>query len=201
MLNIGQTRWRSTSSISALVNGQKDISSGKRWRTKENVSMLFESELSSSFLVPSSNSRTFRKYYQSCMARQSIVTRRFYRVSFSRRKRKKKWGQQWTIVWFQEESVSKQADKLYSSLLWIRSMIKMAQGKSHATCYKQENSAIQKYLETLPEYSILVQLEARSTKRTAISFKKGETQFVQSSLRNRYAWRPRISFIKGKAWF
>ena len=31
-----------------------------------------------------------------------------------------------------------------------------------------KNRAIQKYLETLSEYSILVQLEARSTKRTAI---------------------------------
>ena len=31
-----------------------------------------------------------------------------------------------------------------------------------------KNRAIQKYLETLSEYSILVQFEARSTKRTAI---------------------------------
>ena len=38
-----------------------------------------------------------------------------------------------------------------------------------ATC---KNRAIQKYLVTLPEYSMLVQFEARSTKRTAIlSFK------------------------------
>ena len=31
-----------------------------------------------------------------------------------------------------------------------------------------KNRAIQKYLETLSEYSILVSFEARSTKRTAI---------------------------------
>ena len=33
---------------------------------------------------------------------------------------------------------------------------------------KSKNRAIQKYFETLSEYSILVQFEARSTKRTAI---------------------------------
>ena len=31
-----------------------------------------------------------------------------------------------------------------------------------------KNRAMQKYFETIPEYSILVQFEARSTKRTAI---------------------------------
>ena len=65
------------------------ISSGKRWRTKEKVSILLESELSSAIPVLSSNSRTFRKHNQSCIARQSTVTRRFYRVYFSRRKRKR----------------------------------------------------------------------------------------------------------------
>ena len=60
------------------------ISSGKRWRTK-----LLGSELSSSIPVPSSISRTFRKYNQSCIARQCTVTRRFYRVSSSRRKWKR----------------------------------------------------------------------------------------------------------------
>ena len=60
------------------------ISSGRRWRTKENVSILFESELSSSILVPSSNPRTFRKHNQSCIARQCTVTRRFYRENLSR---------------------------------------------------------------------------------------------------------------------
>ena len=52
----------------------------KRWKTEEKVSILLESELSSSILVPSSNPKTFRKYNQSCIARQCNVTRRFYRV-------------------------------------------------------------------------------------------------------------------------
>ena len=34
--------------------------------------------------------------------------------------------------------------------------------------FTSKNRAIQKYLETLSEYSILVQVEARSTKRTAV---------------------------------
>ena len=61
----------------------------KRWRTKEKDSILLGSELSSSILVPSSNSRTLRKYNQSCIARQCTVTRRFHRVYLSRLKRKR----------------------------------------------------------------------------------------------------------------
>ena len=68
---------------SALVNSQMDISSGKRWRTEEKVSILYEPELSSEIPVLSSNPRTFRKYNQSCIARQCTVTRRFYRVFFN----------------------------------------------------------------------------------------------------------------------
>ena len=68
---------------SALAKWQMDISSGKRWRTVEKVTILLESELSSSIPVPSSNSGTFRKYYQSCIARQCTFTRRFYREYYS----------------------------------------------------------------------------------------------------------------------
>ena len=55
----------------------------------EKVSILREPELSSEIPVPSSNPRTFRKYSQSCIARECTVTRRFYRVYLSRRKRKR----------------------------------------------------------------------------------------------------------------
>ena len=67
---------------------QMDISSGKKMEDRRKGSILLESELSSSIPVPSSNPRTFRKYHQSCIARQCTVTRRFYRVYLSRRKRK-----------------------------------------------------------------------------------------------------------------
>ena len=67
-----------------------DISSGERWRTAEKVPVLLEPELFSEIPVLSSNPRTFRKYNQSCIARQCTVTRRFYRVKKkSRRKRKR----------------------------------------------------------------------------------------------------------------
>ena len=60
---------------SALVNWHMDISSGKRWRRKEEVPMLFESESSTKNLVPSSNSTTFWRYrYWSCIPRQCTVT-------------------------------------------------------------------------------------------------------------------------------
>ena len=55
---------------------------------------------------------------------------------------------------------------LCSSLLWIRWRIKMSSGKFYATCQKQE-SRHTKHLETLSGHRILVQFEARSTKRTA----------------------------------
>ena len=55
-----------------------------------------------------------------------------------------------------------------------------------------KNRVIQKYLGIISEYSMLVQFEARSTKRTAI-IKQDQTQLIstthclQSSLRKRYA--------------
>ena len=47
-----------------------------------------EIELSSIIPVPPSNPWTFRKYNQSCFARECTVTTRFYRICSSRQKRK-----------------------------------------------------------------------------------------------------------------
>ena len=93
-------------------------------RAEEKVSILLESELPSSILVPSSNPRTFRKYNHSCIARHWIVTRKFHRVYFSRRKRKKLRS----IVdhGFIPGGVSpKTGRQAVFSLLWIRWIIKM----------------------------------------------------------------------------
>ena len=77
---------------------------------------LFESEISSEILVPSSNPRTFRKYNQSCIARQCTVTRRFRRVHLSRRKRKR--IEVNSESWFDSRrSQSQNRDKLCFSLL------------------------------------------------------------------------------------
>ena len=102
---------------SALVDRKIGISSGKKRRTKEKVSILLGSELSSSIPVRSSNPRRFRKYNQSCIARQCTVTRRFYRVYLSRRKRKR--IEVNSESWFdsRRSQSHKQADKLCSSLL------------------------------------------------------------------------------------
>ena len=75
-----------------------------------------------------------------------------------------------------------------------------------ATCHKQES-----------RHSIILRNDFRiqyfgaiwsSLKREDCSFtKQGQTQLssmthcLQSSLRKRYAWRPKISFMKGRAWF
>ena len=66
-----------------------DISSGERWRTEEKYRIVREPDLFSEIPSPSSNPRTFRKYNQTCIARQCVVTRRFYRENITRRKRKK----------------------------------------------------------------------------------------------------------------
>ena len=59
-----------------------DHRAGLLWErvTEVKVSILLESELSSSNLILSSSFKTFRKYYQSCIARQCTVTWRFHRV-------------------------------------------------------------------------------------------------------------------------
>ena len=67
-------------------------------------------------------------------------------------------------------------------------------GSGETLCdLSHKNRAKQKYLETLSKSSILVQFEARSTKRTAIYIKQDQTQFfstthcLHSSLKKRYA--------------
>ena len=81
------------------VEVKKDYVNAPHWSIEKWISVLakgggqkkrFQHCLNpSSIPLPSSNSRTFRKYYQSCIARQCIVTRRFYRLYLPRRKRKR----------------------------------------------------------------------------------------------------------------
>ena len=96
------------------------------------------------------------------------------------------------MVWFQAESDSGRSRWLWGNPLRL---------------VTNKIRAIHEYLETPPKYSILVQLEAGSRERLAILPNKvtcGRSPRYTGcgiSLRKRYAWRPRISLIKGKAWF
>ena len=139
---------------------------------------LLEPELSSEIPVPSSNPRTFRKYNQSCIARQCTVTRRFHRVYLSRRKRKR--IEVISESWF--DSRRSQSQNRHRSCVphcsesdgqsrWLRG--------NPMRLVTSMNRAIQKYLEILSGYSILVQFEARSTKRTAIFQKKIKRSYSQ----------------------
>ena len=71
------------------------------------------------------------------------------------------------MIWFQEESVSEQADKLHSVVNPMDNQDGLGE-RNPMRLVARKNRALQKYLETLSGYSILVQFEDRSTKRTAI---------------------------------
>ena len=136
----------------------------KGWRTEEKFSILLESELFSSIPVLSRNPRTFRKYNQSCVARQCTVTRRFHRVYLSRRKRKR--VEVNSESWF-DFRVSQSQNRQTSCVLHCCE----SDGFSRWLCMRlvtSKNRAMQKCLETLSGYSILVQFEVGSTKKTAI---------------------------------
>ena len=95
--DIGQTKVRQELKMApALVSKQVDRRSVTRWWSKEKDSIIFlKPDDPGRLLVPSSNSRSFRKSsfwkcsYRSCIARQCTVTRRFHRVCLSRRKGKR----------------------------------------------------------------------------------------------------------------
>ena len=111
----------------------------KRWRTKEKVSILLESELSSSILVFSSNSRTFRKnnHFLSRRVIHGLVPGG---VSL-------RTGRQ--AVFFTVVEPMDNQDGLGENLCDL------------------SQARIAPYLLTFSKYCILVQFEARSTKRTA----------------------------------
>ena len=54
-------------------------------------------------------------------------------------------------------------------------------GRDPMQLVKSKNRAIQKYLETLSGYSILVQFEARSTKRIVVFIKQDQTQLFSTT--------------------
>ena len=133
-----------------------DISSGKRWRTEEKVPILREPELSSSIPVPSNNSRTFRrKCYWSCIARQCTVAERNYRVPLPRRERKR--IEVNSESWFDSRRSQAQNRQTFCVLHCCESDGQPRWSRRNPVrLVTSKNRSIQKHLETLLEYSILV---------------------------------------------
>ena len=93
---------------------------------KQKVSILFETRSSRKNPVLSSHSRSFRKSlfwkcsYQSCIATQCTVTKGFSPSTFITSERERNWDQQCVTVWYQEDSVLRQADMPYFLPWWTR---------------------------------------------------------------------------------
>ena len=150
-----------------------DIISGKRWRTEGKVSMLRDSEESSSILVLSSNPRTFRKYTQSCIARKCIVTERIYRVFFYHVENGKELRSS-VNHGSSPGGVSLKTGRQAVFFSFVNPMDNQ-DGFGETLCGLSQ--AIHKYLETISEYNTLLQFKVRSTKRTSIFFfKQDQTQ-------------------------
>ena len=141
----------------AVLTWRMDVKTGKGRRSEEKIPILCESKFTPSIPVPSSNSRTFsRRCYWSCTARQCTVTERIYRVHLPRRERE--WMEFHEKIISGGKKASREEDKRYSSLQWIRLMMDMVWGKLHAILRNQGSRHTR----------ILGQCEARSRERLAI---------------------------------
>ena len=89
IMNIGQLTQRRNSSMPHIGRLLIGYLFWQKVEDKRKGFKIVEPEQSSEILVPSSNPRTFRKHNQSCITRKCTVTRRFYQVCLSRRKRKR----------------------------------------------------------------------------------------------------------------
>ena len=159
------------------------------------------------FLYPLSISRRFMKYKQSCMAWQCIVTRRFYRVCLARRNKK----ESRSIV---NHGLNTGGDSLKTGrqavFCTVVNPMDNQDGFGETLCDVSQ-ARISRHTRILGNAFRIQYFGAiwSSLNKDDCNFiKQGQTQLVistthclQSSLRKRYAWRPRIRFTKGKAWF
>ena len=143
-----------------------DITSGKRWRTEEKVPLLREPELFSEIPLLSSNPRTFGNTINPALHDNVLLPEGFteyiYHVGNGIELR--------PIVnhGLIPEGVSLKTGRHAVFCTVVNLMDNQdGLGETPMRLIKSKNRAIQKYLETLSRYSISVQFEARSTKRTA----------------------------------
>ena len=152
----------------AMATWRLDINSGRRRRSQAKISMLHETKLLQTLLVPSSNSRTFRRYSRwSYIAWQCAGTGKIYRVHLPRRERE--WvafhNQKRICARRKKPQVRKTSGILHCSepdgwRFW--------HGANSMRSYETKDRAIQEYKETPWNHSIVVQFEVCSRERIAI---------------------------------
>ena len=182
---------------SALVNWQMDLSSGKRWRTEEKVSILLEPELSSSVPVPSSYPRTFRKYKSILHCKTMYCYLKVSPSIFITSETGKNCG---LILGGVSLKTGRQAvfftvvNPMDNQDGWGETLCDLSQARIAA------DKNTWKHFQDTAIWSSLNKEDCNFTKQDQTQLFT-TTHCLQSSLRKRYAWRPRISFSKGKAWF
>ena len=124
--------------------------------------------------------------------------------TFSTWKTEKRWGQQWIMVWFQEDWAQKHADMLYSLPLWTRWTMNRAQGKPFELYQKQE-SRLTRILGKHIKTRYIGTISCSHKKDDCNLTKQGPmrsssmTHYLQSSLRKRFVWKLKNCFTKEKA--
>ena len=135
---IGQLGWRKTSSMLSIWSIDKWISVLARGGgPQERVRYCLNPNNPYSSCT-FDHARTFRKYYDSCIARQCTVTRNLQSI-FVHHVGIGKAFRSTVNHGLIPGGLSKQEDKLCSSLVWIRWIIKITLEKPHTICHKQES--------------------------------------------------------------
>ena len=151
-----------------------DISSGKRWRTEEKVSILREPQLSQS--IPFSSIRiTINLALQDIVLLQEGFTEYMNHVENGKELR--------SIVnhGLIPGRISLKTGRHAVFFTVVNPMVNQ-DGSGETLCDLSQARIAPQYLETLSGYSILVQSEARSTKRTAISSNKVKRSILCDTL-------------------
>ena len=188
-----------------LVDWKMDISSGKSWRTKEKVQYCLNPNHPHQFLyfraIQGHSGSTINPALQDNVLLPEGFTAYIYHVGNGKELRSivnhglipggisLRTGRQ--VVFFTVVNLMDNQDGF---------------GKAYATCHKQESRQT-KILGNAFRIQYFGAIWSSLNKEDCNFIKQGQTQLssmthcLQSSLRKRYAWRPRISFIKGKTWF
>ena len=188
--DIGETKWCSNSPMLRIGYLKKWFAVLARVEDRRKGFNIAWTRTILKILVRSSNPRTFRKYNQSCIARQCIVTRRISSIFLSRRKRKQfrstanrgliaggvilKTGRQ--AVFFTDVNPMDNQDGVLGNPMRL---------------VTDKNRAIQKYLEILSGYIIFGATWSSPNKEDCNFIKQDQTQSfstthcLQSSLRKR----------------